>query len=403
MPTNSQTPQRVLRRRRRVAAAVFAALLSGSALLTTLGGNAPAQDAMAELESKMNELEHIQAQEGPLRDEIDRQNAQVNALIGQESALRQKEQAAQQKLEQTQGQLDRAEVQLQLQRDRLAAVRARLQRALERLSEMLVEIYKSGEPDTLSVVLSSASWSDVLSESEYLDRLQNFDDATIARVQQLRDEVTAAVEQLRGVRNQIRTARNQVAAQRDQLRAARQEVSAQHKQLVAARQARQATLQKLLEREQSLEKDIIPSSVPPGGKAVLLPNGDAVPPSDAPLAVKAMIEAANQINELPYVWGGGHGSFEASGYDCSGAVSFALHAGGVLSSPLDSTGFESWGLPGGGSWVTVYANSGHAWALIAGLRWDTAGNAGGSGPRWSTTVTDPGGLGSFIPRHPPGL
>jgi hypothetical protein len=123
-------------------------------------------------------------------------------------------------------------------------------------------------------------------------------------------------------------------------------------------------------------------------------------PANAPLALRGVIEAANQIDDLPYIWGGGHGSFSASGYDCSGSVSFALHGGGFLSSPLDSTGLEVWGEPGGGNWITVFANSGHAWAYIAGLRWDTGGPDGGNGPRWSTVLRDD--TSSFVARHPAG-
>ena len=82
---------------------------------------------------------------------------------------------------------------------------------------------------------------------------------------------------------------------------------------------------------------------------------------------------------MPYVWGGGHGSFEASGYDCSGAVSFALHGGGFLDSPLDSSGLSVWAEPGGGRWITVYGTSGHAYAVIAGLRWDTGGPMAATG------------------------
>ena len=109
------------------------------------------------------------------------------------------------------------------------------------------------------------------------------------------------------------------------------------------------------------------------------------------------IDAANAIATTPYIWGGGHGSFESSGYDCSGAVSYALHGGGFLESPLDSTGLETWGEPGAGQWITVYANSGHAWMIIAGLAFDTVG---GPGPRWHRTPVDsPEG---FIARHPPG-
>ncbi len=118
----------------------------------------------------------------------------------------------------------------------------------------------------------------------------------------------------------------------------------------------------------------------PGESATLLSNGQAAAPASAPAAVKAVIAAANSIATTPYVWGGGHGSFSSSGYDCSGAVSFALNGGGFLSSPLDSTGLETWGVPGAGSWITVYANSGHAFAVIAGLRWDTSGDVSGTGP-----------------------
>ena len=113
--------------------------------------------------------------------------------------------------------------------------------------------------------------------------------------------------------------------------------------------------------------------------------------------MKAAIAAANSIATTPYIWGGGHASFESSGYDCSGAVSFALHGGGFLSSPLDSTGLETWGEPGPGRWITVYANAEHAWMMIAGLAFDTVG---GPGPRWhSSPVDSPPG---FIARHPAG-
>jgi hypothetical protein len=81
-------------------------------------------------------------------------------------------------------------------------------------------------------------------------------------------------------------------------------------------------------------------------------------------------------------------------------VSYMLHGGGFLSSPLDSTGFEVWGESGGGNWITVFANSGHAWAYVAGLRWDTGGPGGGNGPRWSTVMRDDAS--SFVARHPAG-
>ncbi len=106
----------------------------------------------------------------------------------------------------------------------------------------------------------------------------------------------------------------------------------------------------------------------PTAKARLLSNGMLIPPKSAPARVKAVIEAANRIRTKPYVWGGGHGRWWDRGYDCSGSVSYALHGGEFLESPLPSGPMEHWGLAGEGRWITVYANAGHAYAVIAGVR-----------------------------------
>ena len=138
---------------------------------------------------------------------------------------------------------------------------------------------------------------------------------------------------------------------------------------------------------------------PPPPTVARLVNGVAKAPAGAPRAVKRAIRAGNKLQDKPYRYGGGHKSFVDTAYDCSGTVSFALHGGKLLASPLDSTSFMSWGLAGPGRWITVYANSGHAYAVIAGLRLDTSGT-GGSGPRWLTLQRDPSG---FVARHPTGL
>jgi hypothetical protein len=137
----------------------------------------------------------------------------------------------------------------------------------------------------------------------------------------------------------------------------------------------------------------------PGATAVLNPNGLASAPAEAPPAVKAAIEAANSISTTPYVWGGGHGSWYSYGYDCSGAVSFALYGAGLLDTPLTSGSLESYGEPGPGKWITIYANATHTYAVIAGLRWDTVGDEHGTGPRWHDAPPYPEG---FVVRHPPG-
>jgi peptidoglycan hydrolase-like protein with peptidoglycan-binding domain len=127
--------------------------------------------------------------------------------------------------------------------------------------------------------------------------------------------------------------------------------------------------------------------------------GGAAPDSSAEAIVARVIAAANEIATRPYVWGGGHGSFESYGYDCSGSVSYALHGGGLLSAPEDSTGLESFGEPGPGRYITIYANAEHAWMTIDGRRFDTVALAE-TGNRWSDTMAATGG---FIVRHPAGL
>jgi cell wall-associated NlpC family hydrolase len=136
-----------------------------------------------------------------------------------------------------------------------------------------------------------------------------------------------------------------------------------------------------------------------GSTAILL-SGIALAPPDAPEAVQKVINNANMIVGRPYVWGGGHASFYSYGYDCSGSVSFALFGGGLIPEPLTSGSLEGWGEPGPGKWITVYANAGHTFMEIAGLRWDTVGDARGTGPRWHLAPASGAG---FVVRHPPGL
>ena len=114
--------------------------------------------------------------------------------------------------------------------------------------------------------------------------------------------------------------------------------------------------------------------------------------------VSRVVAAANEIATTPYVWGGGHGG-ASGGYDCSGSICYALAAGGLLSSPLDSTGFMSWGEAGPGSRITVYANAGHAYMVVDGRRYDTSALSGG-GTRWTSEMRSSAG---FVARHPPGL
>lgn len=133
--------------------------------------------------------------------------------------------------------------------------------------------------------------------------------------------------------------------------------------------------------------------------ADVLKNGIALPPIEAPAAVREIIEAGNNIARTPYVWGGGHGKWVDSGYDCSGSISFALASAGLLNAPLDSGRLMSWGKAGRGKWVTIYTNPGHVFMVVAGVRFDTSG-ARVTGSRWQSTMRTSG---SFVARHPAGL
>lgn len=399
---------------------VFAALL---ALVVGLQLSASAMG-----ETKSQQLQSVKSHKDKLAAELQAHNGEVNQLIGRVSDLRQQEASATQELAQKQQELQRATTELADGRAKLTKLRKEFSAASGELKDMLVRIYKAPTPDLGSVLLNSSDIQDFENNSQYYDHLQNYQSSVINRARDLKVQMSDTVAGLADDKQRITAARDAIASRRDALANQRANLEAQEAQLRAARQSRRAMLDRLDKKQINLENAIQrqadrqaaqqaaaaatttdstgtttttapPAAAPvPGQTAVLNSDGTASPPSGAPPQVVAAINAANQIVNTPYVWGGGHGSFDSSGYDCSGAVSFALHGGGLLSTPLDSTGFMSWGDAGAGKWITVYANPGHAWAMIAGLRWDTSG---GPGPRWHTDQSE--NVASFTARHPPGL
>jgi cell wall-associated NlpC family hydrolase len=137
----------------------------------------------------------------------------------------------------------------------------------------------------------------------------------------------------------------------------------------------------------------------PVSNATLGADGLAVAPADAPAVIREVIAAGNKIAFKPYIYGGGHGSWTDAGYDCSGSVSFALHGGSLLSQTEDSTEFESYGSQGAGRWITIWANSGHVYMYVAGLRFDTSAQSSTGGSRWTTETRSTSG---YDERHPTG-
>ena len=136
-------------------------------------------------------------------------------------------------------------------------------------------------------------------------------------------------------------------------------------------------------------------------QATLTPDGLAIPPANAPPAIQEVISAANEIARLPYIWGGGHQTYEDTGYDCSGSLSFVLAAGGLLNQTETSGELMGFGAAGRGKWITIFANAGHTFAYIAGLRFDTVALAE-TGTRWSNRPADEPDLSTFAVRHPIG-
>ena len=383
-------------------------------LVLCLGASAPAKTLSEKLDATQGKLSHVRESQSSLSATIAEQNKAIDSMLGEVSRLRQQQLALESELEEKQAELDSATAKLEAEQHRLALIRARLQRALDVLRERLVSMYEAGSPDVLSVVLESETWSQASVRAEYLSRVQAYDNSVADRVKGLRDEAKAAVERMAAIRLQLKEARDAIAVKEREAADARAEAAARFGDLKEAQAQRQQELEGLESREQALSDNLAaiseqlsaagapvstgtPAPLTPGQSAEYISESQASVPSAAPPAVQAAIEAANSIATTPYIWGGGHGSFESSGYDCSGAVSFALHGGGFLESPLDSTGLETWGDPGPGQWITVYANAEHAWMIIAGLAFDTVG---GPGPRWHPELVDsPEG---FIARHPSG-
>jgi septal ring factor EnvC (AmiA/AmiB activator) len=386
---------------------VFVALLDA--------GSAPAATPHEELQETRNKLEGVRGRSEDLAATIAEQNREIDTLIGEVSTLRREQVAVEAQLGAAESKLAAATAALEEERAHLEVVRERLERALGALRERLVSMYEAGSPDAINAILESQDWSQLEAQAEYLSRIQSYDDAVVGRVKSLRDEVVTTVNQLSDHRREAEEARDEIAQIEQEVSAAREAAVARFAELRGAQHERRAALEVLESREESLGDNLasiseqiaaegsdmttgeVPAPLNPGQEAQVITESEASAPASAPQAVKDAISAANAIAFTPYIWGGGHGSFESEGYDCSGAVSFALHGGGFLESPLDSTGLETWGEAGPGTWITVYANAEHAWMVIAGIAFDTVG---GPGPRWHNPWVDsPEG---FVVRHPAG-
>jgi cell wall-associated NlpC family hydrolase len=320
---------------------------------------------------------------------------------------------AQVRLAALQSQVNARQAQLANVQHDVVAARNRLTRlenlqhaAAKLLAANLVADYKDPQPDVVTVVLESHGFSDMLERLSFMRRVQRRNQRILGDTKAARVKVLAEAQRLAGLQVRLRSLTAQVVRARNDAVAIESALLARQSEELRRRANSAARLASVRGQIAALHKRIARMSRPvttptatPNVELPVDPGGLAQAPADAPSAVKQVIAAGNAIAGLPYLYGGGHGSFRANAYDCSGSVSYALAAAGLVSSPLDSTAFESWGEQAPGRWITVYANAGHAFMVVAGWRFDTSA-LGQASTRWTRAMRSTSG---FVARHPAGL
>jgi murein DD-endopeptidase MepM/ murein hydrolase activator NlpD len=219
-------------------------------------GSAPAKGLQSQIDEKQGKLDEVRQHKGVLTTTISHYTNRIDDLEGKVSTLRRREAAVQRRLNVVQRQLDRAVAELEKQKAHLAIVRAHLKRALVGLRQRLVEMYKTGTPDVLSVVLDARGWDDLVTRTEYVNRLKEQDQRLIDRVRTLRDQARAVVDRLRAVRDRIEAARDEIAARKQELVRTRSSLESRKADLVEARGKREDVLARISDHEHTLEGDL---------------------------------------------------------------------------------------------------------------------------------------------------
>jgi peptidoglycan hydrolase CwlO-like protein len=385
-------------------AAVMLALLT--ALLASGLTARSAGDLRGQITAKRSAADALKAQ-------IDADSRQIAATGNGLQAARDRLAAVQSTLDRRVDELRGVQTALLRSRDHLVDLENRLQSATTALSANLVANYEGQKPDLVSVILNSHGFGELLEQVSFMKRVANQDGRIVGTTREARAEVALEATRLQTLEGRDRTLANQVLDQRNQVAALQAALSRRQIAQMSQRSrtsdryhAVSAQLTALQRREQAQEKRAAEAAVRAAatgnanvGGIPINTGGMVQAPAGAPEAVRQIIAAGNAIATLPYIYGGGHASFHADGYDCSGSVSYALAAAGLVSSPMVSGAYENWGGAGPGRWVTLYANAGHIWMEVAGWRFDTVALAE-SGTRWARGG---GEFSGFVVRHPPGL
>ena len=399
-------------------------LIVAACLVSALFGVWTIASSSADLQSQIQASKSAAAS---LQDQINAQTSQIERTANGVASAQQRLSSVQSQLDEHVAQLRQVQTQALTAKWHLVTLEKRLQVASTDLASNLREAYESGSPNLVDVILNAHGFSNLLDQVNYIKDAQTEDQQIVAFTKAARATVQKEALRLGTLEQKDRTLTNQIVDQRNQVAAietalvnqqsTEESQRAHTRSKLANANATAASLQTKLNQEEAAQAaaaaaaarqaaaaraaaQATPEQVNQQVGGVAIDTGGMVqPPPGAPAAVREMIAAGNAIATLPYIWGGGHGSFISPGYDCSGSVSYVLNAAGLLSSPETSGEFESYGDPGAGQYVTIYANEGHVWMTIAGWRFDTVALAE-DGTRWSQGG---GEFGGFVERHPPGL
>jgi peptidoglycan hydrolase CwlO-like protein len=382
-------------------AGVVAALLLGSRLTAASTGDLQSQISAA------------RSAAATLQSQIAADTAQIQTTTTGLQDARRRLAAIQGQLDVRVDQLRAVQTSLIAARDRLVDLENRLHQATTALADNLLASYEGGRPDLVSVVLDARGFSDLLEQISFMQRIAHQDSSVVAFTRAARLEVSRQATTLASLETRDRRLAEQILGQRNQIAALQAALVRRQIAQLRSRAGKSNELGGLNSRLKGLEAQAAKQEAQAAEQAaraaatgnadvggIALDTGGMVQaPPGAPAAIAQVIAAGNAIATLPYIYGGGHASFHADGYDCSGSVSYALAAAGLVSSPMVSGDFENWGEPGPGRWITVYANAGHVWMTVAGWRFDTVALAE-DGTRWTRGG---GEFSGFVARHPAGL
>ncbi|MDA0173420.1 hypothetical protein OJ998_30230 [Solirubrobacter taibaiensis] len=369
-------------------------LLPLAALAAVLGGSMPAhaQDTLRDRALRLRAA--VAAEEARIadtREGLSEANTRLSTLNTRLSNRRKQ-------LDETQDELVRTRV-------RLSRLEKKQSTAETQLAENLRESYMDGKPTFVTVVLNADGFGELVARFEYLRRIARRNASVLGDTRDARIKVkgmTAELKELRGTYAELARTAEQDRDEADALRTAllnREAAQLRKRNGTAAQLASvQGRIDTIQRRQRAAARRAQAARTATNAAPKVSSGGAGESPAVGGDVVGRIVAAANEIATTPYVYGGGHGG-NSSGYDCSGSISYALAAAGLLSSPLASGGFMSYGEAGPGRRVTIYANAGHAYMVVDGRRYDTSALSGG-GTRWTSQMRSSAG---FVARHPPGL